>query len=112
MLSHLRNLNFFLTHFIPSSYRSHWIATTPALQSFFVYFSELYKFDFDREIIIANDGGTLAIDWALDLDTGVSRPKVLAEGNKPSKSIILMAQGLGGGTKNFYTLNLLQQARK
>ena len=91
-------MNFFLTHFIPSSYRPHWIATTPALQSFFVYFSELYKFDFDREIIIANDGGTLAIDWARDLATGMGRPKVFTEENRPSKPIIPMAPGLGGGT--------------
>lgn len=61
---------------------------------------------------MASDGGTLAIDWARDLDTGMGRPKVQAEGNKPSMPIILMAPGLGGGTKNFYTLNLLHQARK
>lgn len=98
-------------------YRPYWLAITPLLQSITVYISDLYfkfwhKFDFDREVILADDGGTLAIDWARDVDTGVGRPIVLNDGNKPCKSIILLAPGLGGGTKNFYTLNLLHSARK
>ena len=90
-------------------YHPYWLAITPLLQSVLVYIAEGYfkywhKFDFDREVVIAHDGGTLAIDWARDLKTGVGRPKTSAESTKP---IILMAPGLGGSTRNFYTLNLL-----
>ena len=56
-------------------YQPYWSAITPALQSVLVYFAEAYfkfwhKFDFDREIVMASDGGTLGIEWARDLKTG------------------------------------------
>jgi len=69
-----------------------------------MYFKFWHKFDFDREVVMTSDGGTLAIDWARDLSTGAGRPKASADKSKP---IILMAPGLGGSTRNFYTLNLL-----
>ena len=72
-----------------------------------VYFAEAYfkfwhKFDFDREIVMASDGGTLGIEWARDLKTGQGRPK-----DSSNQPIVLLAPGLGGSSRNFYTLNLL-----
>jgi len=94
-------------------YRPFWLCVSPALQSFVIMFSEMYfkfwhKFEFDREIVMADDGGTLAIEWAPDVDTGAGRPPT--SGNR--KPILLLAPGLGGSVMNFYTLNLLHQARK
>ena len=73
------------------------------------YFKKLHKFEFDREVILAEDGGTLGIDWAIDKDDGMGRPKSDGTNKKP---ILLLAPGLGGGSQNFYTLVLLYQARK
>lgn len=73
------------------------------------YFKKLHTFEFDREVIQAEDGGTLGIDWAYCTDTGLGRPKSDGSNKKP---ILLLAPGLGGGSRNFYTLVLLHQARK
>jgi len=53
------------------------------------------KWNFDREIIIAEDGGTMGIEWYVDSD-GVGRP-VFKEGEKP-KPILILVPGLGGGS--------------
>ena len=49
--------------------------------------------NFDRELIIAEDGGTLAIDWTYEHGTKLSRPD-----QSKGKPLLLLAPGLGGGT--------------
>ena len=68
---------------------------TPLLQSIilrqfenFIHF--FYREEYDREIIKAEDGGTLGVDWAYCTDTRTGRPST---GQKP---ILLMSPGMGG----------------
>ena len=49
--------------------------------------------NFDRELITAEDGGTLAIDWTYEHGTKLSRPD-----QSKGKPLLLLAPGLGGGT--------------
>lgn len=97
-------------------YKPYWLAITPLLQSVILVLSELlvqkfYKEKYDREVIKAEDGGTLGVDWAYCKDTRVGRPSV-SDGQKKSKPILLLAPGMGGGSYNLYTLCLMWIARK
>ena len=71
----------------------------------------LHKFynkqKFDRELIIAEDGGTIGIDWYID-DDGLGKPMII-EGVKP-KPILILVPGLGGGSDNLYTHGLASVA--
>jgi len=66
------------------------------------------KWNFDREIIIAEDGGTMGIDWYVDQD-GVGRPH-FKEGEKP-KPILILVPGLNGGSYCMYTHALAKVAQ-
>jgi len=95
-------------------YRPYWLSVTPFLQtSAFSFADVFYKYwypeQFDREIFIVEDGGTLGIDWAFDQDTGYGRPNPKDSKSKP---ILIISPGLGGGSRNLYTIGLLWAARK
>lgn len=86
-------------------YRPFWFTVTPLLQSLSYMMADAwYEYwhheEFDRELIIAEDGGTLGIDWAYDKNTGTSRPGRV---NGKVQPILLLAPGLGGGSRNLYT---------
>jgi len=94
-------------------YRPWIFAITPFLQTLVYMIWEtlqkvLGKWNFDREIIIAEDGGTMGINWYVDSD-GVGRP-VFKEGEKP-KPILILVPGLGGGSTNMYTHALARVAQ-
>ena len=58
---------------------------------FLLYLIHYYlREEYDREIIMAEDGGTLGVDWAYCNDTRIGRPST---GQKP---ILLMSPGMGG----------------
>lgn len=65
---------------------------------------------FDREMITLADGGTVGIDWAIDRDTGYGRPNTRRDNKR--QPILLISPGLGGGSRNLYTLGLMWSARK
>lgn len=76
-------------------------------QGFFYLLSEklyrwLYLNQFNRECITLPDGGTIGLDW----DGDIPNPA-----DKPDKPYLLICPGLGGDSRNLYSLMLLWQAR-
>ena len=76
-------------------------------QGFFYLMSEklyrwLYLNKFNRECITLPDGGTIGLDW----DGDIPNPA-----DKPDKPYMLICPGLGGDSRNLYSLMLLWQAR-
>jgi predicted alpha/beta-fold hydrolase len=63
---------------------------------------------FVREEFDLEDGGIMAIDWAIEKD-GTSHP-VTGNDGKLTKPLLLLFAGLGGGNNNLYTLNLVYKA--
>lgn len=95
-------------------YKPYWLTITPFLQSLtYIFVDEFQKYwfpeKFDRELIVLNDGGTVGIDWAVDRETGSGRPNPRDNKRKP---ILLISPGLGGGSRNLYTLGLMWSAQK
>ena len=58
---------------------------------------------FEREEIYCPDGGTIGLDW----DQGIPDPE-----EHPDKPILIICPGLGGDSRNLYSLQLLWEARR
>lgn len=76
-----------------------------------LYLQDIYVEKYDRELIKAEDGGTLGVDWAYDKD-GKGRPSLNGNGQNKTKPILLMAPGMSGCRDRLYTLCLMWLARK
>ena len=90
------------------SFEPYLFGPTAMSQGVFYIISEaVHKFFindiFEREMLVLPDGGTIAIDW----DGSIPDPS-----KKPEKPILVVCPGLGGDSKNLYSLALLKQARK
>ena len=59
----------------------------------------LNKNEFEREELILPDGGTIGIDW----DGKRPDPNVT-----PEKPVLVICPGLGGDSRNLYSLALVQ----
>ncbi len=59
--------------------------------------------DFKREEILLDDGGTVGLDWDGPIPT---------EEAPLDKPLLVFIPGLGGGSSNLYTLQLLWLARQ
>jgi len=96
-------------------YTPHFLAPTPFLQ-FLVYLSAeafVQKFfppKYEREEFDLADGGVMAVDWTIEED-GTAYPQVGKDG-KLTKPILLLFPGLSGGNDNFYTISLIERAKK
>ena len=96
------------------TYKPHFMAISPFYQ--FVVYLIYEKFcqiffppKFVREEFDLEDGGVMAIDWAIEKD-GTGYPVTGNDGNL-TKPILLLISGLGGGNDNLYTLNLMYKAQ-
>ena len=58
--------------------------------------------EFDREELTLPDGGTIGLDW----DGDIPDPSV-----KPDKPYMLIVPGLGGDSRNLYSMKVLFAAR-
>ena len=66
----------------------------------------LVKLEYDRELLVLKDGGTVGVYWNVD-GKGVGRPVI---GDK--RPILLLYPGISGCHKNLYTLCLVWEAWK
>ena len=60
---------------------------------------------YEREFFNLSDGGTIAIDWAMDSEGGIPKDNF-------KRPILCCFAGIGGGNDNMYLYSMIKEARE
>lgn len=70
-----------------------------------------YGVMFRRERVTMSDGGTIALDWAIDLDTYYANPGITIE-EIPKEKVVILLHGILGDSQSEYIYFFVQQLLK
>lgn len=93
-------------------YMPHFLALNGHIQAFLYCWIELLQvklrqpLKYEREMFKLSDGGTIALDWHIDNETGAGKP--IMGGRK--QPILALVSGLSGGNDNLYLYSMIRAA--
>jgi predicted alpha/beta-fold hydrolase len=94
------------------TYTPYWLTSNGHMQAIMSVITEIclkfyFPIRYEREEYRLSDGGTIALDWAIDEEGGI--PSVTEKSKRP---ILCCFSGVSGGNDNMYLYSMIRAANK